>query len=221
MRFGAIFDLDGTLVDSYDAHVAAWQRMSSLHGVPISIEQFQRHFGRRNHHFLSEVWLEAGKGDLSHESVEQLGSEKEAIYRELVAQRFPLMDGARELLVALDAADWLLAVGSSAPIENVDCAIDALDARTLFDAVVTGDDVKRGKPDPECFLTAAARLQIPPARCVVIEDAPAGIAAAMAAGMRCVAITSKGHRSESQRDAHLVVGSLRELTPERMADLVR
>ncbi|MBL9149782.1 MAG: HAD family phosphatase [Phycisphaerae bacterium] len=218
--FAAIFDLDGTLVDSYDAHLVAWQRMSERYGVPITREHFQRHFGRRNDAMLREIWQEAGRGPLSDEDVARLGAEKESRYRELVHSAFPVMDGARDLLDSLKSDGWRLAVGSSAPIENVDLAIDGMDARSHFSAVVTGDDVTRGKPDPQCFLLAAERLGVSPDRCIVVEDAPAGIAAALAARMRCVAITSKGHDPRTQRDAHHVVTSLRDVTPRVMRGLL-
>ena len=81
-----------------------------------------------------------------------------------------------------------------------------------LDAVVTGRDVKRSKPDPECFLLAASKVGVDPARCVVFEDAPAGITAAKAAGMKCIAITSKGHTPERQRDADLIVPTVRDVT---------
>jgi beta-phosphoglucomutase len=216
----AIFDLDGTLVDSHDAHVDAWQTMGRTHGVAISYEHFARHFGRRNDHMLREAWEIAGRSPPSDAEVERLGRAKEAIYRDLVRGAFPVMDGGPELLAALARSGWRLAIGSSAERENVELALDGLGARGQFHAIVTGDDVRRGKPDPECFLLAAERLAVPPGRCVVLEDAPAGIAAAKAAGMRCVAITSKGHRPEVQGDADLIVRSLRELTPARLAQLV-
>jgi beta-phosphoglucomutase len=216
----AIFDLDGTLVDSFEAHSIAWGRMGERHGVPITPEQFERHFGRRNEQMLREIWLEAGRGELSDADIARLDHEKEALYRELVADGFPVMDGGLELLNALRSAGWRLAVGSSAPPENVAVAIDGLGAHDLFHATVSGRDVRLGKPEPECFLLAAERLGVPPSRCVVVEDAPAGITAALRAGMRCVAITSKGHRPERQRDAHLVVRSLRELSPDSLAALV-
>jgi beta-phosphoglucomutase-like phosphatase (HAD superfamily) len=72
--------------------------------------------------------------------------------------------------------------------------------------------VKRSKPDPECFLLAASKVGVDPARCVVFEDAPAGITAAKAAGMKCIAITSKGHTPERQRDADLIVPTVRDVT---------
>ncbi|MDZ4756212.1 MAG: beta-phosphoglucomutase family hydrolase [Phycisphaerae bacterium] len=219
-RYGAIFDLDGTLVDSFDAHLIAWQSMSSRHGVPITLEHFERHFGRRNEDMLREIWSEAGHARLTDAKVDQLGREKESLFRALVSKQFPAMDGGRELLQALAVEGWQLAVGSSAPIENVDLALDGMRVREMFRAIVSGGDVKEGKPNPECFLLAARRLQLPPDRCVVVEDAPAGIKAARAAGMRCIAITSKGHRPETQRDANLVVRSLRELTPHVISGLI-
>jgi HAD superfamily hydrolase (TIGR01509 family) len=188
--------------------------------VPITPEQFERHFGRRNEQMLREIWLEAGRGELADTDIARLDHEKEALYRELVADSFPVMDGGPELLHALRSAGWRLAVGSSAPPENVAVAIDGIGAHDLFHATVSGRDVRLGKPEPECFLLAAERLGVPPSRCVVVEDAPAGITAALRAGMRCVAITSKGHRPERQRDAHLVVRSLRELSPDSLAALV-
>ena len=216
--FAAIFDLDGTLVDSYDAHYEAWRSISATHGVAVTVDDYYSHFGRRNEDLLRECWLRAGKGELTHDEIAALDHEKEAAYRAIVASRFPIMDGARELVASLRASGFRTAVGSSGPPANVALAIEGLGLGGLalggagFDAVVTGRDVKRSKPDPECFLLAAERLSVPPSRCVVFEDAPAGIAAAKAAGMRCIAITSKGHTVERQREADLVFPSVKTVT---------
>ena len=102
------------------------------------------------------------------------------------------MAGARELLAQLLTAGFRLAVGSSAPPENVDLTLAEMNIRHLFGAVVNGQDVTRGKPDPQVFLLAARRLDVPPRRCVVVEDAPVGIAAAKAAGMAVVGFASTG-----------------------------
>ena len=208
----AIFDLDGTLVDSYDAHYEAWRRISASHGVEVTVDAYYAHFGRRNEDLLRECWLRAGRGTLTHDEIMSLDHEKEAAYREIVAARFPIMEGASELVHSLRARGFKTAVGSSGPPLNVQRAIDGLGLVAGFDAVVTGRDVKRSKPDPECFLLAASKVGVEPARCVVFEDAPAGIAAAKAAGMKCVAITSKGHTPERQRDADLIVPTVREVT---------
>jgi beta-phosphoglucomutase len=208
----AIFDLDGTLVDSYDAHYEAWRSISATHGVAVTVDDYYRHFGRRNEDLLRECWMRAGKGELTADEIHALDHEKEAAYRALVAHRFPIMDGARELVASLRTAGFRTAVGSSGPPANVALAIQGLALENAFDAVVTGRDVKRSKPDPECFLLAAERLSVPPERCVVFEDAPAGIAAAKAAGMRCIAITSKGHTIERQREADVVFPTVKTVT---------
>lgn len=216
--YAAIFDLDGTLVDSYDAHYEAWRSISATHGVAVTVDDYYSHFGRRNEDLLRECWLRAGKGELTHDEIAALDHEKEAAYRAIVASRFPIMDGARELVASLRASGFRTAVGSSGPPANVALAIEGLALGGLspggagFDAVVTGRDVKRSKPDPECFLLAAERLSVPPERCVVFEDAPAGITAAKAAGMRCIAITSKGHTVERQREADIVFPTVKTVT---------
>ena len=212
LTFAAIFDLDGTLVDSYDAHFEAWRLISARHGVAVTVDDYYAHFGRRNEDLLRECWRRAGKGDLTHDEITALDHEKEAAYREIVAARFPIMEGARELVASLRAAGFRTAVGSSGPPLNVQRAIDGLELVGAFDAVVTGRDVKRSKPDPECFLLAASKVGVEPASCVVFEDAPAGITAAKAAGMKCIAITSKGHTPERQRDADLIVPTVRDVT---------
>jgi beta-phosphoglucomutase family hydrolase len=210
--FAAIFDLDGTLVDSYDAHYEAWRRISASHGVEVTVDDYYSHFGRRNEDLLRECWLRAGRGELSHDEIAALDHEKEAAYRELVAAHFPLMEGARELVESLRIAGFRTAVGSSGPPLNVQRAVDGLALAHPFDAIVTGRDVKRSKPDPECFLLAASKVGVDPARCVVFEDAPAGITAAKAAGMRCIAITSKGHTPARQSAADLIFPTVREVT---------
>lgn len=217
----AIFDLDGTLIDSYDAHYEAWRSISATHGVAVTVDDYYSHFGRRNEDLLRECWLRAGKGELTHDQIAALDHEKEAAYRSIVAGRLPVMDGARELVASLRADGFRTAVGSSGPPANVALAIEGLALENAFDAVVTGRDVKRSKPDPECFLLAAERLAVPPERCVVFEDAPAGIAAAKAAGMRCIAITSKGHTIERQHEADIVFPSVKTVTVTTVRALLK
>jgi beta-phosphoglucomutase len=144
---------------------------------------------------------------------------KETLYRESVRRDgVALLPGVPELLAAFAANGWPQAVGSSAPRGNLDLLLEATGTTHYFTAVVSGDDVTRGKPDPEVFLTAAAKLGAILTRCVVLEDAPAGIQAAKAAGMACVAVCSH-HPADvlTASGADVVVGSLTELTAERVA----
>ena len=127
------------------------------------------------------------------------------------------------LLTAFEAARWPQAVGSSAPPGNLDLLLGLTDTRRYFGAVVTGDDVRRGKPDPEVFLTAAAKLGVASSQCVVFEDAVAGVEAAKAGGMRCVAVTFVGHHPAdklSAAGADLIVASLDEVTVAEIVALV-
>jgi HAD superfamily hydrolase (TIGR01509 family) len=125
-----------------------------------------------------------------------------------------------ELIDALAAAGFQLAVGSSGPPENVALTLEKLGRADRFAAAVTGADVTRGKPDPQVFLLAAERLDAPPERCAVIEDAAAGIEAANRAGMTSIAVLGTTTR-EKLVHAKLTVESLHELSPQRIADLVR
>ena len=115
--------------------------------------------------------------------------------------------GFMPLLKAIKDNALRIAVGTSAPQENVELILDELGIRKQLDAVVTAEDVERGKPDPEVFLLAAQRCNVAPTRCVVFEDAVAGIEAARAAGMRCVGV---GRADVAQAD--LVIDSLEKVT---------
>jgi beta-phosphoglucomutase len=201
-----IFDVDGVLVDSYDAHMRSWLLMGREHGLTITEEQFASTFGQTSREIIARFW----GSDLSREEAEALDARKEAIYRDLIRERFPAMDGSVELIDALADAGFRLAVGSSGPPENVELTLDCLGRASRFNAVVTGRDVTRGKPDPQVFQTAAERLGLPPARCIVVEDAPVGITAARAAGMASVALVGTV-AADRLGEADLVVRSLREL----------
>jgi beta-phosphoglucomutase len=215
-RVAAVFDMDGVLIDSYDAHFQTWQQALAERGVEFKDSQFASFFGRTSRESIPAIWPHA---PLSDEEIAALESRKEAAFRDLVRDHFPIMDGARELLAALRSSHFLIAVASSGPPENVNLCVEKI-GKQYFDAVVTGADVTRGKPDPEVFLCAASSLRLPPTRCVVLEDAPAGIEAAHAAGMRCIGLVSTGRTSELLAKAELVVRSLREVSPETMTRLI-
>jgi beta-phosphoglucomutase len=212
---GVIFDVDGVLVDSYDAHMRSWLLMGREHGLAITEEEFASTFGQTSREIIARFW----GSDLSAQAVEALDARKEAIYRDLIREHFPAMDGAVELVDALAAAGFSLAVGSSGPPANVELTLDRLGRATRFDAIVTGRDVTRGKPDPQVFQIAGERLGLSPARCIVIEDAPVGIAAARAAGMASVGLVGTVS-AERLVAADVVVRSLRELDAGRLAALL-
>jgi beta-phosphoglucomutase len=210
-----IFDVDGVLVDSYDAHLRSWVLMAREHGRELTEDEFAATFGQTSREIIARFW----GAELDDAEREALDARKEAIYRDLIRADFPAMDGAVALIDALAAAGFLLAVGSSGPPENIELTLERLGRRERFQAMVTGRDVIRGKPDPQVFALAAERLGVASHRCIVVEDAPVGIAAADAAGMASVALVGTA-TAESLSAANLVVRSLRELDPPRLAALL-
>ena len=213
----AIFDMDGVLVDTYRAHYRSWLEMAEAEGFHFTEAEFASTFGRTSREIIAHFW---GEGRLDDAQIAELDGRKEAAFRRMIESDFPAMPGVGELLRSLRSDGFRLAVGSSGPPENVVMVLDRLEARDLFEAVVTGEDVTRGKPDPEVFLIAAKRLGVPPARCAVIEDAPPGIAAANAAGMTSVGLLSTGRRPDDLASARIVVQSLDELSPQVLRELI-
>ena len=215
-NYAVIFDMDGVLVDTYRAHYESWRAMARSEGLQFTEEEFARTFGRTSREIIAHFW---GAG-YSDAEVAALDDRKEAAFRAIIAADFPAMPGVRELLQTLHEERFKLAVGSSGPPENVELVMDRLGRRQWFDVLVTATDVTRGKPDPQVFLIAAERLGIPPERCAVVEDAPPGIAAAVAAGMTAVGLASTGRTRGSLGEAAAVVDSLRELSPEFFRGLI-
>ncbi len=214
---GVIFDVDGVLVDSYDAHYESWLLLGRERGFTMSPEQFVTTFGRTSREVIRDCWPQLATSD---EAVRELDERKEALYRDILRQNFPAMDGARELIDALAAAGFALAVGSSGPPPNVTLTLEQLGRQDKFQAVVTGQDVKFGKPNPQVFEIGAERLGLQPSHCLVIEDAPAGVEAAHAGGFVCLGLMSKGRNEDQLREADHVVSSLREVTPDLIARMI-
>jgi beta-phosphoglucomutase len=220
MVYCAIFDMDGVLVDSYEAHYQSWREVAAEEGITITEADFAKSFGRTSREIIRGTWPVP---DLDEARIQAIDHRKEEAFRRLIDRQFPVMHGAPNLIEALRAAGFRVAVGSSAPPENVALALDRLGGADRFDGIVNGMDVERGKPDPQVFLLAAERAGARASDCVVIEDARPGVEAAHRAGMAAVALLSTG-RSESDFDGaqpDLIVHALDELTPARLADLIQ
>jgi beta-phosphoglucomutase len=215
-RLGVIFDVDGVLLDSYQMHYECWRSIAEEHSLSLREKDFDSLFGRRGTEIVREIW----GPDLSQEQVVSIHRRKQALYRQHLQQDFPKMEGAIQLLDGLVREGFVLGVGSSAPVENVEMSLKGLGRAHFFAAVVTGSDVSRGKPDPQVFLLAAQRMGLKPSRCAVIEDAPAGIAAAVTGGMTAIALAGTAPTARLAQ-AHLVITSLRELTPKVISELIQ
>ena len=211
MGKAVLWDLDGTLVDSEEFHWLSWRDTMRTEGIELTYDQFLASFGQRNDRILS-AWLP----DADPDRARRIGDEKEAAYRRLVETRgLAPLPGAREWLAALRQAGWKQAVASSAPGQNVVTMLRVLGLEGYLDALVSAEDVTRGKPDPQVFLTAAAQLGVPPPRCVVVEDAAVGVEAGRRGGMRTIGVARNG-----TLDADIFVRSLEDLPPASFERLI-
>lgn len=211
MTLGVLFDMDGVLVASGPAHAASWRAVARKHGLQITDEQFHATFGRPSRDIIRILW----ERDLNHDDVREIDAQKEAIYRDLITGMVPLTIGARECLQSLHDAGMKLAVATSGPRENLDLVLREGRLEPWFAATVAGFDVPNGKPAPDCFLLAAERIGIPARQCVVVEDAPVGIEAATAAGMKSIGLVGTHNELKlSAAGAAKVVQRLAEITPE-------
>ena len=211
---GVIFDMDGVLVDSAGPHFLSWQLLAEENGKTVTEQQFAATFGQHNLDIIPKLF-----GSVSDERIRKLSDRKEDIYRDLVREEAPLVAGAVELVQALHGAGVQLAVGSSGPLANIELILRAMGVRELISVIVSGDDVTRGKPDPQVFSLACERLKISPSRCVVIEDAPSGVEAGRAAGARVVAVLMY-HPAEAFERADRIVSRLGDLTVQHIFALV-
>lgn len=200
--------MDGVLVDSAEDHRQSWRALGGEIGVAVGDAELAAVFGRQNRDIIPILF---GDGR-TPEEIRELGYRKELLYRDRVRGRVPVRDGAGSLVRSLHENGYALAVGSSAPRANIDLALLEMGVTDLFLAIVASEDVSIGKPDPGVFLTAACRLGMKPADCLVIEDAPAGVDAARAAGMPVVAVLGS-HPADRLAHANRVVEHLGELMP--------
>jgi beta-phosphoglucomutase len=215
-RLGVIFDVDGVLLDSYQIHFECWLALAAENGIVITESDFRSLFGRRGQEIARQVW----GSEFSEEQIVSIHRRKQALYRESLQRNLPAMDGAVQLIDGLVEAGLVLAVGSSAPSANVEMTLEGLGRKQAFSAIVTGSDVTQGKPDPRVFLLAAQRMGLEPSHCAVIEDAPAGIAAAVTGGMTAIALLGTAPADRFPQ-AHLVIDSLHQLSPKRITDLIQ
>jgi beta-phosphoglucomutase len=215
-RLGVIFDVDGVLLDSYQMHFECWLALAAEDGIVITESDFRSLFGRRGQEIARQIW----GPEVTEQQVVSLDRRKQALYRKSLQRNLPTMDGAVQLIDGLVEAGLVLAVGSSAPSANVEMTLEGLGRKQAFSAIVTGSDVTQGKPDPRVFLLAAQRMGLEPSHCAVIEDAPAGIAAAVTGGMTAIALLGTAPADRFPQ-AHLVIDSLHQLSPKRIADLIQ
>ncbi len=200
-----IFDMDGVIVDTEKYHEKAYQNTANKLGVKITQKEVMQFKGVT----ATEIFKYLFNKHRITESVVKYALIKDEVYRSYLTNLKPL-SGVIDLINKLKKDKIKLAIASSGSKLNVEFILRKLKIKNKFNVIVNGEDVKKGKPDPELFLTAAKKLGIRPKECIVIEDAVSGVNAAKKAGMFCIAVTGTFVKSKL-KDADLVINRLSEL----------
>jgi beta-phosphoglucomutase len=210
-----IFDLDGVIVDTARYHYLAWKRLAHSFDHNLTERENERLKGVSRMESL-DIVLELAGVSLSSEHKAILADKKNRWFNEYVEQMTPeeIFPGVKELIANLKKAG--LRVGLASSSKNARTVLNRLDISSEFDAVVDGSMITRTKPDPEIFLTAAAKLGVDPSECLVVEDAEAGVEAARAAGMMVIGIGSPITLQKAQRvfpkTSDITLETIQELT---------
>lgn len=211
-----LFDLNGTVIDDMDFHAKAWYDiLNNDLNAGLTWEAVKKEMYGKNDELLVRVF---GEGKFSKAEMDKLSVEKEDRYQKAFTPHLKLIDGLDAFFKKAERLQIPMAIGSAAIPYNIDFILDNLDLRHYFKAVVSADDVAISKPHPETFTKCADLLHAPYADCIVFEDAPKGVEAALAAGMKAVVLTTY---HEEKDFAHLpnVLMCVNDYTDPRLEQL--
>src|SRR5688572_13050009 len=210
-----LFDLNGTMIDDMSYHINAWHRILNNLGAGISLERTKEECYGKNHELLERIF--PGRFTLAEK--DKMSFEKETAYQEGFRPQLRLIEGLETFLPAAHAQGIKTAIGSAAILYNIDFVLDGLNIRHLIDAIVSADDVQHSKPHPETFLKCAEALSESTADCLVFEDAPKGVEAALNAGMDCMVITTL-HNPEEFSHYDNIVGFINNFHDAQLTRLL-
>lgn len=180
-----LFDMDGVICHTNPYHDIAWRKFLERYQIMASDQEFQDHmYGKHNSYILSYFF----KREIPTEERKQLEFEKEALFREIYAEHITPITGLLEFVDELKANGIKTAVGTSAPIENLELIVPFLGLDKKMESLMAEGHVSHHKPHPEVYLTSAANVGVEPAECVVFEDSKSGVQAAINAGMKVVGV---------------------------------
>lgn len=195
-----LFDLNGTMVDDMSFHIDSWHTILTGLGAHMTREETKKQCYGKNHELLERVF----PGRFNDEEKDKMEIEKETRYQNLFRPLLKLIDGLEAFMQHAHDKGIKMGIGSAAIMFNIDFVIDGLNIRHYFDAIVSANDVKISKPDPETWLQCAAKMDIDPADCLVFEDAPKGVESAQRAGMDVVVITTMHEEAEFAQYKNIV-----------------
>lgn len=214
-----IFDMDGVLIDSRELHYQAWRITGEKYGFAITPDKYGQYFGQTSVIFAEAICRENGV-ECVDEVIEEWLERKEKCYREQFKKYYTENKLLSKLLLNLQNNGFKTGVGSSAPASNIQDLVDIMPHGELLKEFVSGDDVTEGKPNPEVFIMAAAKLGVLANRCAVIEDSIHGLKAAKLAGMVAIAITSTHDKESLLNYADLVIDELDEVDADKISALI-
>lgn len=196
MISGVIFDLDGVIVSTDDCHYRAWKQMADEEKIPFDRTVNERLRGVSRMDSLAII-LEKAEKTYTEEQKQALATRKNNYYKELIGSLTPadILPGTLDTLALLKSRGIKIAIGSSS--RNTPLILKQIGLDNAFDAVADGNQITRSKPDPEVFLLAAKLLSLRPAVCLVVEDADAGVEAAIAGGMRALGVGSAAENKQA------------------------
>lgn len=197
-----IFDLNGTMIDDMQFHVKAWYHiLNDELGANMSWEEVKSHMYGKNAELLVRVF---GPNHFTPEQMNAISLEKEKRYQQEFRPHLKLIPGLDRFLQKAYEQNIPMAIGSAAITFNIDFVLDNLNIRHYFKSIVSADDVSTSKPDPETYTKAARQLAADPANCLVFEDAPKGVEAALNAGMNSVVLTLLHEKHEFEQYPNVV-----------------
>lgn len=204
---GAIFDMDGVVVDNHKYHFVAWMKFSEKYNFPLNEEIYRDKFnGKTNADLFKMIF-----GEISSEKAQELALEKEGMYQRLYFESMKAHTGLIDFLDWLKANKIKIALGTSAPTMNVDFTLDSLKLRHYFEIIVDGPQVSKGKPDPQVYTLCCNRLGLDPSKCVVFEDSLAGLDSGNAAGCKTVGVATSHDAFELKPKTDFIIHDFTEV----------
>lgn len=210
-----IFDMNGTLIDDMPWHIKIWNGIFNEYGANQTLVQSKAELYGKNSEILERIF----PGKFSDAEKDALEMEKEKRYQQLYKNEMELINGLEPFLQRAFNNNISMAVGTAAIRFNVDFILDGLDIRRYFKAIVTAEDVRVSKPDPETFLQCASMMGLAPKDCIVFEDSPKGVETAANAGMECVVITTM-HTPDEFTSYSNILWTIENYNDERLNTLL-
>jgi len=214
-KLGVIFDMDGVIVDSNPYHKIALNQFCAKYGYHLSEDDLlKRVYGRTNKEWITNLF-----GSLSESQLRAYADEKEALFRELYKNDIQPVKGLVKFLSLLDENNIPKSIGTSAPRANVDFTLSKTHLEKYFSTILDDTFVTHGKPNPEIYIKSIQALNLPPDRCIVVEDSLSGIKAGRASGAKVIGITTT-HKPEEMEETDMVIDDFESLTLEKLEKLV-